>query len=168
MRGLTLEDGKVERIRKGRSQGEGIKGWGNYDCCRFMCLRFPYVRVGFRFSCVDFFWVQSYLLYSTKMFMGIQLKFGGFRSHTWRPKPSPKACLARLCASWLVSWPSKMKVQCWKCAEVAVISFTMLAYVPPHLSDSGFWQILEVWTLGCARRSFPYQLTSRRLAMNLS
>ena len=32
------------------------------------------------------------------------------------------------------------------------------------LSDFGFRQTLEVRTLGCARRSFPYQLTSRSLA----
>lgn len=58
------------------------------------------------------FLVQTHLLYYSITFIGIQIKFGGFRSHTWHPKPSPKACLARLCASRFDSHPSKMKVHC--------------------------------------------------------
>ena len=40
-------------------------------------------------------------------------------------------------------------------------------YLARQMSDFGFRQTLEVRTLGCARRSFPYQLMSRSLARNL-
>ena len=71
------------------------------------------------------------LLYYLGMFIGIQFKTEGFNSHEWRLKSRPKVCLARLCASWLLLRPSKMKVHCWNCAAVVVISFTILAYIPP-------------------------------------
>ena len=46
---------------------------------------------------------------------------------------------------------------------------TILAhpYLARQMLDCGFRQTLEVRTLGCARRSLPYRLTSRSLARNL-
>lgn len=42
---------------------------------------------------------------------GIQWRSEGLRSQRWHPKSKPKVCLARLCASIFVPFPSKMKEQ---------------------------------------------------------
>ena len=56
------------------------------------------------------------------------------RSHKWRPVPTPKACLARLWASRLVSLPSKMKEQRENCWDVRLISLIMLECSPSIFS----------------------------------